>query len=107
MAVTATTTTTTTTAGTDPSLFGVLARSGTTALLRFVGALLLFTVLHLVRLPLVLLARVLELSMRRVDAYVTGHATTHTPPSPPGPTGPGASGSTWFTREEEFRVYAA
>jgi hypothetical protein len=47
--------------------FDVLNRYGTAALLRFVGLVVLFCLLHLARLPLVLLARVLEVSMRRVD----------------------------------------
>lgn len=54
------------------STFAVLHTFGMTVLLRFIGALALFVVLHVVRLPLVLVARVLEVAMWRVDAYVTG-----------------------------------
>lgn len=49
----------------------VLARFGTWALLRFVLALLVFVVLHLVRLPVLLLAVVLDGAMSRVDRSVT------------------------------------
>ncbi|MBP2330621.1 hypothetical protein JOF56_011006 [Kibdelosporangium banguiense] len=49
----------------------VLQRYGTWALLRFVVALLVFVALHLVRLPLVWLAWVLEFGMSRVDRLVT------------------------------------
>ncbi len=52
------------------SAFEVLQRYGTWALLRFVLALLVFVVLHLVRLPLLLAARLLEVCMRRVDGLV-------------------------------------
>jgi hypothetical protein len=76
--------------------FEVLNRYGTAALLRFVGAVLLFCVLHLVRLPLVLLARVLEVSMRRVDAYATRQAA-HRPTRPI---------NHYFAEEDSNRVYA-
>jgi hypothetical protein len=56
------------------STFDVLGQFGTAALIRFVGALLLFLALHLVRLPLLVAVRVVEMSMRRVDA---------TPPAKP------------------------
>jgi hypothetical protein len=49
----------------------VLARFGTWALLRFVLALLVFVLLHLVRLPVLLLAVVLDGAMSRVDGAVT------------------------------------
>ena len=62
-------------------MFEVLRRFGTFALLVFTGAVLVFLVLHLVRIPLVLAARVLEISMRRVDGFVTRHASK--PPSGP------------------------
>lgn len=63
------------------SVFDVLHRYGTAAVLRFTGALLLFLALHLVRIPLVLTAQVLEVALRRVDAYATRQAGT----SPTGP----------------------
>jgi hypothetical protein len=56
--------------------FEVLARFGTLGLARFVGALLLFLLLHLARMPLVILARVIEVCLCRVDAYATRQATT-------------------------------
>lgn len=65
------------------SAFDVLDRYGTAALLRFLGAVALFVALHLVRLPFVLLARVLEVGMGRVDGYLTGALGTAT--QPPGP----------------------
>jgi hypothetical protein len=37
----------------------------------------LFLVLHLIRLPLVLMARALEVSMRFVDAYATRQASQY------------------------------
>lgn len=49
----------------------VLARFGTWALLKFVVALLVFVLLHLMRLPVLLLAVVLESAMSRVDMAVT------------------------------------
>ncbi|MFL6123741.1 hypothetical protein [Actinophytocola sp.] len=49
----------------------VLSRFGTWALVRFVLALLVFVLLHLVRLPVVLLAVVLAGAMSRVDHAVT------------------------------------
>ncbi|WP_216209157.1 hypothetical protein [Amycolatopsis aidingensis] len=57
------------------SLFDVLARFGTAALLRFVGAVLLFLLLHLVRIPVVLVARVLEGVLRRLDGYAARQAS--------------------------------
>lgn len=61
------------------STFAVLHTYGLATLLRFLGALALFIALHLVRLPLVVAARVLEVAMFRVDAYLTDltrHNTT-------------------------------
>ncbi|WP_460404954.1 hypothetical protein [Actinophytocola sediminis] len=49
----------------------VLARFGTWALLRFTLALLVFVLLHLVRLPVLLLTAVLDGAMSRVDRAVT------------------------------------
>lgn len=49
----------------------VLARYGTWALVKFVLALLVFVVLHLMRLPVLLLAVVLDGAMSRVDKAVT------------------------------------
>ncbi|PXY17886.1 hypothetical protein BAY59_35455 [Prauserella coralliicola] len=63
------------------STFDVLRRYGTGALLRFAGAVVLFLLLHLVRIPLVLAARVLEVAMRRLDGFATRQAST--PPRKP------------------------
>jgi hypothetical protein len=54
-----------------PTLFDVLTRQGTVALAGFTGALVLFLVLHLARLPLLITVRVIEASMRRINAYAT------------------------------------
>jgi hypothetical protein len=56
------------------TVFEVLNKFGTAALLRFSGAVVLFLVLHVLRIPLVLLAAVLEGVMRRVDGYATRQA---------------------------------
>jgi hypothetical protein len=61
--------------------FDVLHRYGTAALLRFAAAVALFLVLHLIRIPIVLVAAVLEGGMRRVDAYATSQASR--PPTRP------------------------
>ncbi|GAA5103962.1 hypothetical protein [Haloechinothrix salitolerans] len=58
------------------SAFDVLERYGTAALLRFLGAVAMFVALHLLRLPFVLVCRLLEVGMRRVDVYLTTAATT-------------------------------
>jgi hypothetical protein len=57
------------------STFDVLEHRGTAALLRVFGAVALFLVLHLIRIPLVLVAAVLEGVMRRVDGYATRAAS--------------------------------
>jgi hypothetical protein len=50
-------------------------------LLRFLAAVALFVTLHLIRIPLVLVARALEVAMRRVDtAIVTSVSTPATRP---------------------------
>jgi hypothetical protein len=58
------------------STFEVLQRYGTAALVRFAAAVVLFLVLHLARIPLVILAAVLEGVMRRVDGYAVRQAST-------------------------------
>lgn len=81
--------------------FEVLDRFGTAALVRFVGALVLFLALHLIRMPLVVLVRVLETCMRRVDQYATRQATPTNRPTRPH--------TQWFpdTAKEDSHVYAA
>lgn len=64
------------------SAFEVLQRYGTWALLRFVLALLMFVALHLVRLPLLAVARVLEVCMRRVDGLIVAGLPPHQGPQP-------------------------
>jgi hypothetical protein len=76
--------------------FEVLHRMGTAALIRFVGSLVLFLLLHLIRLPLVVAARVIEVCMRRVDAYATGQATAH----------PSRPRTQWFPREVNPHAHA-
>jgi hypothetical protein len=56
-------------------IFETVERLGTAALLRFAGAVVLFLALHLLRIPLVLIARVLEVALRRVDQYATAQAS--------------------------------
>lgn len=57
------------------SLFDVLHRFGTLALARFTLALVLFLTLHLVRIPLVLAARVLEVALYRINVYAARQAS--------------------------------
>ncbi|MFE5571263.1 hypothetical protein ACFQ68_40130 [Amycolatopsis japonica] len=59
----------------------LLERNGTWALLKIFGALTLFLALHLARVPLVLLVRILAGVIARVDGYTTRQITT-------APTGP-------------------
>ncbi|MEU0464998.1 hypothetical protein ABZ215_13425 [Amycolatopsis sp. NPDC006131] len=58
------------------SLFDVLQTKGTWALIKVVAALNLFLLLHLLRLPFVVVARVIEFAARRVDRSVARLATT-------------------------------
>ncbi|MFF0145988.1 hypothetical protein ATK36_0476 [Amycolatopsis sulphurea] len=57
------------------SAFEVLQRKGTLALLGFLVELVAFVVLHLVRIPLVLVAAVLAGVMSRLDRAIVRHAT--------------------------------
>lgn len=61
------------------SIFDVLRRFGTLALLRFAAALLLFLALHLIRIPLVLAAAVLAVALGRLDRYAARQASTTSP----------------------------
>jgi hypothetical protein len=63
------------------SAFDVLHQFGTAAFLRFVVAAALFLAVHLVRIPVVLLAAVLEGVMHRVDRYAARQAA-HRPRKP-------------------------
>jgi hypothetical protein len=56
----------------------VLQRYGTWALIRFMVALLVFVTLHLARLPLLAVARVLQWGMTHTDRLLMA-APTHTP----------------------------
>lgn len=60
------------------SMFEVLGRHGTARLLCFTGALLLFLALHLARIPLVLVARVLEVALGRIDTYAARQSSRPT-----------------------------
>jgi hypothetical protein len=60
------------------SAWEVLVRFGTVRLLGFLLALLLFVALHLARLPLLLIARLLEAAMSRVDHAITAAVTVST-----------------------------
>lgn len=82
------------------SAFDVLERYGTAALLRFLGAVAMFVALHLLRLPFVLVCRLLEVGMRRVDVYLTTAATaqTYTWPASDPDTDPPGHGKTRFQR---------
>ncbi|WP_328645210.1 hypothetical protein OHS58_34055 [Amycolatopsis sp. NBC_00348] len=57
------------------STFEVLDRYGTWALIRHLITVLLFLTLHLLRIPLVLISRVLEGVMRELDRYATAQAS--------------------------------
>ncbi|SFJ76649.1 hypothetical protein SAMN05421835_108185 [Amycolatopsis sacchari] len=63
------------------SVFEVLERRGTWVLLKFTGAVALFLLLHLVRIPLVLIARVLEIVLHRVNGFAT-RVSTQAPAGP-------------------------
>lgn len=63
------------------SIFDVLDRHGTRALLRLFGALAVFLLLHLLRIIPVLIARVLECALQRVDEYAATLADRPPPPA--------------------------
>lgn len=60
------------------SAWDVLTRFGTVKLLGFVLALLVFLALQLTRLPLLLVARLLEAAMSRVDHAITAAVSVST-----------------------------
>lgn len=57
------------------STFDVLQQHGTAALARHVGWLLLFLVLHLIRIPFVLIERALAVALVRIDKAATTQAS--------------------------------
>ena len=63
------------------SVFEVLERYGTWVLLKFAAAVALFLALHLVRIPLVLAARVLEIALHRVNRFAA-RVSTQAPAGP-------------------------
>lgn len=63
------------------SAFDVLTRYGTAALLRFLGCVALFVALHLLRQPFLLVARLLEVGMRRIDASLASTVTAGPTPT--------------------------
>jgi hypothetical protein len=77
-------------------LRNLLDRNGTAALLRVFAGLTLFLVLHLIRIPLVLVSRVLEGVMARVDRYTLAQVSR----SPRGPI------NYYFPTGQEARGYA-
>ncbi|HKS46706.1 MAG TPA: hypothetical protein VJT49_16660 [Amycolatopsis sp.] len=79
------------------SLFDALEQRGTLALLRFTGSVVVFLVLHLIRIPFVLVAQVLEHALRHIDAYVAAQASR-----PP----PARINHFYDHREEAVRVQA-
>ncbi|WP_236793248.1 hypothetical protein [Amycolatopsis sp. GM8] len=76
------------------SIFEVLERRGTWVLVKF-AALGVFLLLHLVRIPLVLLARVLEVTLRRLNGFAARQATA----APRGPVNQFFPPSTGFRGE--------
>lgn len=79
------------------SLFDALEQRGTLALLRFTGAVVAFLLIHLVRIPFVLVARVLEHAARRLSDSAAQLATR-----PP----PARINHFYDHREEAVRVHA-
>lgn len=79
------------TATSPPTAFDAMVqRYGTLALLRFLGALLAFTALHvLLRLPLLVLLRMCEALMARIDAPVAARFPGR--PTPPAAYGRGTA----------------
>ncbi|GAB3003517.1 hypothetical protein LWP59_27530 [Amycolatopsis acidiphila] len=63
------------------SIFEVLERRGTWVLLKFAATFAVFMLLHLLRIPLVLVARVLEVCLRRLNGFAARLATA--PPRGP------------------------
>lgn len=63
------------------STFDVLEQHGTLALARHVGWLFLFLILHLIRIPFVLIERVLAGALVRIDRAATTQAS-RTPTRP-------------------------
>jgi hypothetical protein len=70
------------------SMFAVLEQHGLPAVLRLLAVLLAFVVLQLLRLPLLMVARVLEEAMRRLDGVVVAGL-----PAPPQSAGDGTGGA--------------
>lgn len=60
--------------------FEALSALPTTTLVRFAAAVALFAVLHLVRLPFVLAAALLAVSLSRIGAYASRLTTSEEPP---------------------------
>jgi hypothetical protein len=57
------------------SIFDVLQQHGTAALARHVGWLLLFLILHLIRIPFVLIERILAGALVRINKAATTQAS--------------------------------
>jgi len=82
------------------SMFEVLRGFGTKALLKFAGAVGLFLVLHLIRIVPVLIAKAIEMSMRRLDSYIVAQASR----APAGPVNQFFAHPN-LTREEAVNVH--
>lgn len=63
------------------STFDVLDQFGTRRLVQFLGLVALFVTLHLARLPFVLISRLLDAAMRRVDFAVSAQVSDFTRPA--------------------------
>ncbi|MDQ0378591.1 hypothetical protein [Amycolatopsis thermophila] len=83
------------------SMFEVLRRFGTKVLLKFAAAVGLFLLLHLIRIVPVLIAKVIEVCMRRLDTFIVEQASR-------APTGPVNQffHPTNVPREEAVNVHA-
>lgn len=85
------------------SLFDVLEERGTARLISFVATLVGFLLLHLIRIPFVVIARALEHGARRLDHHATRQAS-RPPTRPVNQFYPPAQSST--TAEERINVFA-
>jgi hypothetical protein len=64
------------------SLFEALEKAGTWALIKFAAVLVAFLTIHLIRIPCVLAARVLEVFLVRINVYVLAQTAGRSPAAP-------------------------
>lgn len=64
------------------SAFDVLDKFGTAALLKFFAAVAAFVLLHVLRIPIFLLAKLLEIGMVRIDRHLAGSIAAAPPTRP-------------------------